>query len=74
MCNSVYSWSSISSVIAQAVNRQSLVAEALVRSQAVSCWFFVDRLALGQTLLQVISLFYKVKQLNISVCHTYLGK
>jgi len=54
MCKSVYAWSSISSVIVQAVNRQPLITEARVRSQAVLCWFVVDRLALGQTLLQVI--------------------
>jgi hypothetical protein len=48
MCNSFYAWSSISSAFVQAVNLQPLIAEARFLSQVV------DRLALGQTLLQVI--------------------
>jgi len=64
MCNSVYIWSSISSTFAQAVNRHPLIPEARVRSQTV------DRLALGQTLLQVIQ--YSSVSIILSMLHTYL--
>ena len=64
MCNSVYVWSSISSTFAQAVNRQPLIGEARVRSQTV------DRLALGQTLLQVIQ--YSSVSIILPMLHTHL--